>query len=97
MILEIFKIMFCAKSSFDKDLSKRALKAAEYAWEWAKKNPKILFNNPEGIRTGSYADVNVEDEWFWAASEMFITTKQSKYYQELGETRYYHCDGRFEA
>lgn len=67
----------------DKDLSKRALKVAEYAWEWAKKNPKILFNNPEGIRTGSYADMNVEDEWFWAASEMFITTKQSKYYQEL--------------
>ena len=67
----------------DKELSKKALKAAEKAWNWAKSNAAILFANPEGIRTGSYADMNVEDEWFWAASEMFITTKEEKYYQEL--------------
>lgn len=68
----------------DKELSKKALKAAEKAWNWAKSNAAILFTNPEGIRTGSYADMNVEDEWFWAASEMFITTKEEKYFKELG-------------
>ena len=35
------------------------------------------------ITTGGYGDRNFSDEWFWAATELFIDTKEKAYYDEI--------------
>lgn len=75
----------CARVFKKKDpaYAEKALKAAVRAWNWAEKNPNVLYENPEDVKTGSYADHVVSDEFFWAASELFITTGEKKYYDKL--------------
>ena len=63
--------------------SKKALIAAEKAWNWALLNNNIAFKNPPDVKTGGYGDEEFEDEFFWAASELLITTGSKKYYEEL--------------
>lgn len=66
-------------------LSDKALKASVSAWRWAEKNPEVHYSNPEGVRTGEYGDRgrSFSDEFFWAASELFITTGDKKYFERL--------------
>ena len=60
--------------------------ASIYAWDWAVKNPDIIYNkyvlndnfSPK-ITTSDYGDRDVSDEFIWAASELFVTTKDIKY------------------
>ena len=78
---------------FKKDLPGLAdscQKAAEFAWNWAIKNPAVLYEQDEmnkkfkpEITTGAYGDNNLSDEWFWAASEMYINTGAEKYRQKI--------------
>lgn len=69
-----------------KDFCKEAIPAAERAYAWAVKNPKVLYdqngNNTKyepKVFTGMYDDTACEDEFFWAATELYITTKQNAY------------------
>jgi endoglucanase len=57
------------------------LQAAESAWSWAKKNPKLLYVQPQDINTGAYAMVNenLQDEWLWAAAELFRASGKKAY------------------
>jgi endoglucanase len=66
---------------FDAKFSAKALAAAEKAFEWATKNPTILFKQPEGMNTGQYApgDETAQDERLWAATELYISTKKKDY------------------
>lgn len=54
---------------------------AQKAWAWAEKNPNVLFRNPKDVSTGEYGDFMVDDEWFWAAIEMWLMTGDDKYAQ----------------
>lgn len=57
------------------------------AWNWAIKNPKVLFEkNPDGVVTGMYNDSQINDEWTWAAMEMFLTTGDQKYIAAVKES-----------
>lgn len=49
------------------------------AYAWAKANPDILFHNPEDVSTGEYDDNELSDEWFWAATELWLTTADDSY------------------
>jgi len=51
-------------------LGKTCLEAAKKAYAWAKANPAIYFKNPSDISTGAYDDMDVKDEFFWAATEL---------------------------
>ncbi|MFW6221340.1 MAG: glycoside hydrolase family 9 protein [Fibrobacterota bacterium] len=51
---------------------------AEKAWRWARKNPEIREPSEHG-GSGAYADSKFEDEFFWAACELFTTTKEDRY------------------
>ncbi len=64
-------------------LSQQARKAAEKAWAWALKNPNVEYRNPKDVHTGEYGDSDFSDEFFWAASELLITTGDKKYYDNL--------------
>ncbi len=49
------------------------------AWDWAVNNPDVLYEQPDDIHTGAYGDNNMEDEWYWAACELFLTEKKSEF------------------
>jgi endoglucanase len=66
-------------SVYAKDCAGRALRA----WEWAVKNPNVAFKNPEDVKTGEYKDVKFDDEFIWAAAELFITTKEKRFAEFL--------------
>jgi endoglucanase len=80
-------------SKFKKDfpgLSDSCLKSAEKAWKWAVKNPKVAYDqnamNKEFqpvISTGGYGDSKFSDEFIWAASELYISTKDESYYSSV--------------
>lgn len=62
-------------------LSARMLAAAESAWQWAQANPAVVYQQPADIKTGEYGDRNLDDEFFWAATELYIATQNDSYYQ----------------
>jgi endoglucanase len=73
------------------------LQMAIKAWNWAKKNPNIPYKNPDisgnfpAIRTGAYDDTIFTDEFSWAASELYISTKNDTYYKSIdfaSQTKY---------
>jgi endoglucanase len=64
-------------------LSDSCLSASRKAWEWAEKNPTVVYNQTDlnkkfdpDISTGAYGDRRFTDEFFWAGVELYLTTKQ---------------------
>lgn len=68
--------------TIDPAFSQKCLKAAERGWAAAKKFPNIV---AEGMVEGggAYGDSTFEDEWYWAAAELFVTTGDAKYKGEF--------------
>ncbi|HEY8930567.1 MAG TPA: glycoside hydrolase family 9 protein [Mucilaginibacter sp.] len=67
-------------------LSDSCMKGANLAWAWAQKNPKVIYNQDAmnrkfepKVTTGGYGDGNFNDEFIWAASELFATTHKPDY------------------
>ena len=75
----------------DPAFATRCLTAAETAYAAAKKNPHLSVgkDTPGG---GAYGDGDLDDEWYWAAAELFITTGKGDYKDDLGRSRY-HAPG----
>lgn len=59
--------------TLDPKFSKAALARAERAWAWAKAHPSIQAPAEKG-GSGGYGDSQFEDEFFWAASELWLAT-----------------------
>lgn len=69
-------------SKFEKqypNLSSSCLDASKNAWNWAQKNPNVLYVQPKDISTGEYGDKNVSDEKYWAAIELYLSTQNEDY------------------
>ena len=63
---------------------------AEVAYAWAKAHPDAFYNQWElnatydpDITTGTYGDSCADDEFFWAASELYIATKKAEYLEDV--------------
>ena len=67
----------------DDDFADKCLEAAKKAYDAAKANPKMFAPLDESIGGGAYGDDYVEDEFYWAASELFITTGDDKYHDDM--------------
>lgn len=75
-------------------LADSCINAAEFAWQWAVKNPNVVYDqdainkqfNPK-ITTGAYGDKYFADEWFWAGSELLVTTGKDEYYSKLSPAK----------
>ncbi|MEO6454947.1 MAG: glycoside hydrolase family 9 protein [Ginsengibacter sp.] len=71
-------------------LADSCLTAAKKAWLWAKNNPALAYNQnamnklfePQ-ISTGGYGDNNFNDEWYWAATELFVSTSDKGCYETI--------------
>lgn len=63
---------------------------AEAAYAWAKANPDALYNqwqlnetyDPD-INTGAYGDFSADDEFFWAASSLYLATRKAEYLEDV--------------
>ncbi|WP_207429158.1 glycoside hydrolase family 9 protein [Pedobacter sp. SYSU D00535] len=60
--------------------------AAKRAWEWAKRNPAISYEQnvmnrqfEPKINTGGYGDHDFRDEFIWAAAELYTATGDESY------------------
>ena len=68
------------------EFSSLAAKASLAAYGWAEHNPHIYYRQgrmneqfkPE-VSTGDYGDGNVGDEWFWAATELYLLTGDDQF------------------
>ena len=72
-----------------RDFCRQALPAAERAYAWAVKNPTVLYDQPGNnekyepkIQTGMYDDKYTADEFFWAATELYLTTHEQGYLEQ---------------
>jgi endoglucanase len=85
----------CARvwRDIDAEFAASCLAAAERAWRAAKENPVFLYGSIPGNGGGNYDDNSVEDEWFWAAVELYTTTGDQSYHDALIASPYFA--GRF--
>lgn len=66
--------------------------AAIEAWKWARRNPEVLYDqmamnrayDPD-VTTGAYGDRFLQDEWRWAAVELFLATRQDSFLTAVDE------------
>lgn len=65
------------------ELADEMAASAEKAWQWALRNPKVVYKQPDDISTGAYGDNKLADEWFWAASEMYLLNTQKQYVDKI--------------
>ncbi|TRX21258.1 glycoside hydrolase family 9 protein [Flavobacterium franklandianum] len=64
-------------------LSNLCLIRSKNAWNWAQKNPNVLYVQPKDISTGEYGNKNIDDEKYWAAIELYLSTKNEVYLNHL--------------
>jgi endoglucanase len=66
-----------------------ALEAAERAWRAAVANPALYAPNADREGGGPYPDDDVTDEFYWAAAELYITTRKPEYLAALRDSRWW--------
>jgi len=71
----------------DKDFSDKCLLAAETAWSAAKKNPDDFSIYGPAPLGGHVEDLN--DDFYWAACELYLTTKNSIYLDDMKTSTFY--------
>jgi endoglucanase len=71
----------CARvyRAVDTAFAARCLKSAERAWKAALANSAAYAPKADSIGGGPYEDDNVTDEFYWAAAELYTTTKKDEY------------------
>lgn len=73
----------------DPKFSEQCLDAAKKAYAAAKKHPDMYAPLDESVGGGAYGDDDATDEFYWAASELFITTGEKEYYNDAKESKYF--------
>ncbi|GAA1820124.1 glycosyl hydrolase family 5 [Planosporangium flavigriseum] len=64
---------------YDKKFAEKNLAAAKKAWAAAKANPNMAASGDSGSGGGGYGDWSTQDEFYWAAAELYLTTGDKEY------------------
>lgn len=64
---------------YDSEFAAKCLEASKKAWNWSEENPNVIYKNPKDVQTGEYGDSTLTEEFWWAASELYLTSKDQKY------------------
>ena len=71
---------------YDPDFCAQAAEAARMAFAWALEHPDVYYDQPAmneqfkpEITTGAYDDTDVRDEFYWAATELYLLTNDEAY------------------
>lgn len=80
----------CARiwRSIDGAFGERCLAAARSAYAAARRNPEAYFV-ADFSGSGMYGDSELDDEFFWAAAELFVTTGDPQYGEDLRESPFF--------
>ena len=86
--LHSYALLDCDKNAYK--IYKVRFDKAEAAYAWAKANPDALYHqnrlnetyDPD-ITTGAYGDYSASDEFFWAASSLYLATKKAEYLEDV--------------
>lgn len=70
-------------SKWDPVFAERCLSAAKRAWTAAKQNPALLITLADNKGGGAYEDADVSDEWYWAATELYLATGNETYASDV--------------
>lgn len=76
-------------SGVDEDYAGRCLAAAEAAYAAAKRYPDILAYQVTDGGGGAYGDTSLDDEFYWAATELFAATGAEKYRSDMETSSYF--------
>jgi len=63
--------------------SERYKNKAIRAYQWAKSNPRAFYTQPKDVGTGAYDDDSADDEFAWAAAELFLLTGSKHYFEDF--------------
>ena len=75
---------------YDPAYSEKCLAAARTAYAAAKANPTIYASGGDwDLGGGAYSDDDATDEFFWAAANLYITTKEDQYKHDVMNSSYY--------
>ena len=74
---------------YDAAFSQQCLDAAERAYAAAKAHPDLYAPLDQSIGGGAYGDNNAEDEFYWAACELYRTTGDAQYQKDMENSAYY--------
>jgi endoglucanase len=67
--------------------SQRMLAAARRAWAWAQRHPDAMYVQPADVATGTYDDARLDDEFAWAAAELFLATREPAFFDAFAARR----------
>ncbi|THX37548.1 Six-hairpin glycosidase [Aureobasidium pullulans] len=77
-------------AKFDSAFAQRCLDAARVGYAAAKANPAIYAPGTDwDLGGGAYSDDDVRDEFYWAAAELYITTSEAEFENDV-ISNYYH-------
>ena len=81
--------LYSPYTSYFPGFTEKAIQAAEKAYVWANEHPEAYYNQEQlnrryqpAITTGEYGDRNTNDERFWAATELYLSTEKVTYLQD---------------
>lgn len=83
----------------DPAFAARLLAAARTAYDAAQAHPVLLAPDTNVLADaggGPYDDIEIDDEWYWAAVELFLTTGEARFATDLCANPY-HLDGGKDA
>lgn len=75
---------------YDETFCAQAKQAALRAYAWAQAHPAVYYDQPKmneefkpAITTGAYDDFDVTDEFYWAATELYLLTGEEEYKSQI--------------
>lgn len=78
----------------DPAFSSRCLAAAERAYAAAIAEPELFAPSDDNIGGGPYDDKDLADEFYWAATELFVTTNKPDYAKAIKASKHFgHVQG----
>ena len=75
--------------AYDLSYADNLQEAAVLAYNAAKENPELYAPDEDVVRTGPTGDMNTADDFYWAACELFITTGEAEYLNDLENSEEY--------
>ncbi len=73
----------------DDAFAAKCLASAERAYAAAEKNPKLFAPGDDKEGGGPYGDIDVTDEKYWAAVELYVTTGKADYQKAMTASPHY--------
>ncbi|MFY1636491.1 glycoside hydrolase family 9 protein [Solwaraspora sp. WMMB335] len=80
---------------YDAVFAARLRAVAERAYAAARANPVLYAPQADRVGGGPYADSDVSDEYYWAAAQLYLTTRNAGYLDAVRSSRFHTAGAAF--